>query len=329
MSADNVKNAQGALSSHQCEEAAERVIVSVPGSTANLGPGFDTLALALTVYAKLTFTILSKEKEELPFVTASGVDQESLNTVIPPFIFRILQEHIKLEPRLFKRLRLQVESQIPIGRGFGSSAAMVMATLWACDKLRNRQTEERSLLSRGTLIEGHPDNVAASLLGGLVVASISDDRRCVLARRLPWPEDWHLILVVPSYQLSTAKARSVLPRTVPHADAVYNVQRTALLLAAVQGKDEELLREALHDRLHEKYRAELAPELAVLKKELRGGPALGCVLSGAGSSVLVPVNERKKKDLLSQMEAWQKQEGTNSHILDLRADQKGLQELNV
>jgi homoserine kinase len=311
------------------QEALDKITIKVPGSTANLGPGFDTLALALTIYAKLTFTLLPEDEKGIPFVTASGADQKSLDSAIPRFMFKVLQERIKMEPQLLKRLRLNVESQIPIGRGFGSSAAMIMATLWASDRLLNRVPDKRSLLSRATAIEGHPDNVAASLLGGLVVASIADDHRTVLAHRLEWPEAWHLILVVPARQLPTVKARSVLPRTVPHEDAVYNVQRTALLLAAIQSKDEELLKEALHDRLHERYRSGLAPELEALRKQLRDSPALGCVLSGAGSSVLLPVNERKKKDLLQQIAIWQKHHGTDSHILDLKADQKGLEELNV
>ncbi|PWU00814.1 MAG: homoserine kinase [Candidatus Melainabacteria bacterium] len=309
--------------------STDSVTVEVPGSTANLGPGFDTLALALTIYARLTFTLLPENEKNAPFVAASGMDQSSLETAIPRFIFKVLQERIKMQPQIIKRLHLDVDSQIPIGRGFGSSAAMVMATLYASERLCKRVPDRQSLLSLGAAIEGHADNAAASLLGGLVVTSIADDRRTVLAKRLEWPEDWHLILVVPPRQLTTNKARSVLPKTVPYEDAVYNVQRTALLLAAIQNQDEELAREALHDRLHEKYRAELIPELEALKKEFRDSAAIGCVLSGAGSSVLMPVHEGKKKDLLKQITNWLKQQGMDSHILDLKVDEKGLKELNV
>lgn len=329
MSADKLKNNSGLQPSLASGNCQNKICIRVPGSSGNLGPGFDTLALALSVYAKLTFTILADDDENIPFVTAAGFDQKSLDTAIPRFMMRVLTERIEMDPHLLKRLRVNIESEIPIGRGFGSSAALVLAALWASDRIANRTPETRSLLYRATMIEGHPDNVAASLLGGLAVACVSDDRKTVLTHKLNWPEEWRLILVVPPYQLATAKARNAVPKSVPHRDAVYNVQRTALLLSAIQEKDEELLKEALYDRLHEKYRAELVPELANLKKELRDGPAIGCVLSGAGSSVLVLVNEGKKKELLEQIGSWQKQQSQESHILDLKADKAGLEELDV
>jgi homoserine kinase len=183
------------------------------------------------------------------------------------------------------------------------------------------------LLTHATAIDGHPDNVAASLLGGFTVATITQNKK-ILAQKLPWPKQWCPILVVPPYPLATSKARRSLPKTVSHTDADFNVQHVAALLAAVQTENEELLKEALHDRLHEDYRAELVPELNQLKKELQDSPALGCVLSGAGSSVLVLVNKNKKPEILKQIKNWQKQESPNSTLLDLKVDHKGLQELH-
>jgi homoserine kinase len=300
----------------------------VPGSAANLGPGFDTLALALGVHLKITIGVLAKDDEKVPFLTTTGGAAQDTSSRSPhSFVQKIMTEHLALDESQIKRMRILLDSQIPPARGFGSSAAISVGTLWTASKLNNRPLKQHELLARATAIDGHPDNAAASLLGGLAISAISGDKQKIHAHKLPWPEKWQPVLVKLPYRVATAMARKVLPKVVLHSDATYNVQHTALLLAAVQDESEELLKAALQDRLHEKYRAELIPELPSLRDYLHDGPALGCVLSGAGSSLLVLTHEKDKKEVVKQVVDWTQKHSPQSTILEPTVDQKGLQEV--
>jgi len=304
------------------------VSVRVPGSTANLGPGFDTLAVALRIYLKLTLTLLPHDDNRIPLVTTLDANQEHLGIAASNFVSKILKEHVKLEPQMLERIRVFIQSEIPIERGLGSSAAVTVGTLWAAAKLNSQIAKSSQLLTQAAIIEGHADNAAASLLGGLATVVNSGNEQTVVANKLAWPEKWEAILVIPARQVPTAEARRLLPNNIPYKDAIYNLQHTALLLAAVQQQSEELMRQALHDQLHEKYRSQLVPELNELKKQLDGGPALGCVLSGAGSSILVLAHINKKKEIIEQIELWRSSQSTSSDLLALGIDQAGLKELH-
>jgi homoserine kinase len=306
----------------------DSVSVRVPASTANLGPGFDTVALALGIYLKLTLTLLSENDERIPLVTSLDGDNESLGFSAYEFVSNILNEHVELESNILKRIRIFIQSEIPPERGLGSSAAVIVGILWAAAKLKGKVIKGSEILTQAAIIEGHADNAAASLLGGLVVVANSSDGKMVVAQKLVWPEKWEAILVIPARPVPTIEARRLLPENIPYTDAIYNLQHVALLLAAVQNESENLMHEALHDRLHEKYRSQLVPELAELKKQLSAGPALGCVLSGSGSSVLVLVQADNIKETVKKIELWQKTQNNQCDLLTLTVDQKGVQELN-
>src|SRR5262249_2753795 len=139
--------------------------------------------------------------------------------------------------------------------------------------------------------------LAASLLGGLVVSSTTEANPEITTQRITWPQSWHLIVLVPEYRLASPQARAVLPETVTMKNAIHNIQRSALLVAAVVNEDEEALKKALDDRLHESYRTALVPHLQPLKTYLSGQPILGCVLSGAGTGMIVFVNKRREQEV--------------------------------
>jgi homoserine kinase len=213
-----------------------------------------------------------------------------------------------------------------LGKGLGSSAAAVMGAVWAAFALNDSAAvpDHSTMLAEATALEGHSDNVSASLLGGMVVCSKSQRSRQIVTQKMLWPREWCPIAVVPPYVLSTKKSRSVLPRTVTREDAVHNIQKVSLLMAAVANRDEDALKEALHDKLHEPYRETLVPELPAVRKLLSDFPILGCVLSGAGSSILTLVNQRHRAQVLQCLNEWASNQQDAPDVLDLQVDQEGL-----
>lgn len=309
--------------------SGKRVSLLVPGSTANLGPGFDAVGLALTIYSRFTFEVLEERQKSPPLITLKGAIAQALPNNQNNLLFRILKDHWHLDPRLLAQIHITIETDIPLARGLGSSAAATIATLYASQLLAGDTLDKSRLLVEATAVEGHPDNVAASLLGGLVVSSPSEKSHSITAKRLNWPKQWQTIVVVPNYELATKKAREALPKQIPLVDAVYNVQKTALLMAAIVNQDDEALTEALQDKLHQPYRGPLIPEFALLKNHLRDLPILGCVISGAGPSLLIIVHLQHKQLVLNCLHDWSNANLNHPQILDLQVDNHGIQEINA
>lgn len=311
--------------------AVRKLTIKAPGSTANLGPGFDALALALSVNCTLHFEVLDSDDGGIPLITLKSKLLDDIPTDESNMIYQVISSSWRADPELLKRVRITIESDIPPGKGLGSSAAATIGAVCAAYALAGKEEDQKAILADGRAmlvdamkLEGHVDNISASLLGGLVACSYSENKHSVITQKLLWPPDWSPIVVVPPYVLSTKKSRSVLPQTVTREDAVNNVQRVSLLLAAVANKDEEAMTEALHDRLHEPYRLELVPELGALRKLLADYPIIGCVLSGAGSSILVLVNRRHRREVLQCLRDWAGGQPKPPEVLDLQVDQEGL-----
>jgi homoserine kinase len=311
--------------SHEGSEL-RRLTVKVPGSTANIGPGFDTLGLAFQLYCTLTFELLEENDRSVPLITLKG---KGVADALPKdqnnLIYTVLSNIWRNDRELLQLIRISIESDIPLGKGLGSSAAAIMGAVWAAHALIDQSIPDNSmLLQKATELEGHSDNVAASLLGGLVVVGRSQKTRKIIVQKLHWPSEWKTLLVVPNYVLSTKRARAILPRTVAREDAVHNVQKVSLLLSAVMNKDEEAMQEALLDRLHEPYRLQLCPELGTVRKLLSHMPVLGTTLSGAGSSIMVTVGQRHKGQVLEVLKDWAASQPQPCDVLDLSVAPKGL-----
>lgn len=257
--------------------------IVVPGSTSNLGPGFDALGLALQLRLRLRVIDLVDDGlgrvewrlGDLPLDGENLVETAlRWNASVGP-----AQEH---GPAALPSMVIGIDSEIPLKAGLGSSAAAIVAGR----RLRAAVLEGGSrgaLLADASALEGHPDNTSASILGGLVA---SGPRRNggVAAVAVPWPSAIRIVVATPRLALSTSSARAVLPAHVPFADAVLNVQHTALLLQALATGDHETVRDALSDRLHQPYRAPLVPGLA--RALTFDDPSiLGVFLSGAGPSI--------------------------------------------
>jgi homoserine kinase len=215
---------------------------------------------------------------------------------------------------------LRVENRIPIGRGLGSSAAAVLAGVAAADFLCRLDLSEAELLAAATEVEGHPDNVAAALLGGLV-ASVSAGT--VLSSRIEFAARWSIVVAIPDFALSTREARAALPAEVPHRDAVFNVQRAAFLIAQLARGRREGVREAMRDRLHQPYRSRLVPGLAEILA-LDGVPGLvGIALSGAGPSVLA-FADGEAEAIGARLRATFAAHGVSAEVRILEPDNAGL-----
>ena len=277
-----------------------KVSVKVPATSANLGPGFDCMGIALPVYNTVTIeeTVLPGTGVEINVIADSdAIDPMSLshipldeNSIIYKAV-ELLYNSIGQTP---SELKITIHSSIPVTRGLGSSSSVIVGALLAANELLGRPADEAALLSIATEIEGHPDNVAPAILGGLIIAAQEDDGS-ITYRKLEWPEEWAITVCVPDFELATEIARSVLPKEVPMKDAIFNAQRLAMLMYAVNTKDSELMKTALKDRLHQPYRMKLIPGLDKIMDNLKHiEDVLGCVISGAGSTILVI---SKKNDL--------------------------------
>lgn len=256
---------------------AEPAEIHVPGSIANLGPGFDTLAVAVNLYLSL----LVERREGMDQVSFQfvGCDPMGENLIEKAFA-HLRQEYARPLPSI----HVEVRSQIPPRSGLGSSAAATVAGLQLFEVVSGVSLGPTPLLAVAAALEGHADNVAAALLGGLTVSCQADDGT-VTAVSLPWPEAVRLLVLTPEFALTTVRAREVLPAQVPFRDAVSNMQRVALLLCALESEHPQSLREAMIDKLHQPYRKDIVPGLAELL-ELEHPKLLGVCLSGAGPSLV-------------------------------------------
>lgn len=255
---------------------SSEVEIKVPGSIANLGPGFDTLAVAVQLYLRLSVRTVPGN-DELRFRFLNG-ELDGENYVERAFRFAAGQRAAS-----FPSLDIDVESEIPAKAGLGSSAAATVAGLRLYEAIAG-PLPAQGLLNAACALEKHPDNVAAALLGGLTVSCQLPDRS-VFAVGLRWPEALGFIVLTPQLALPTAASRKALPKRISREDAVFNLQRVALLLQAVHSGDFSLLREALRDRLHQPCRQKLVPGLE-RALALEHPDLLGVCLSGAGPSLV-------------------------------------------
>jgi homoserine kinase len=246
--------------------------VKVPASSANLGPGYDVLAAALALQLEL-------EVEE---AGSFSVQAEGLSVPL---------DRSNLCVRAFESLRpadgiaFRIKSEIPPAAGLGSSAAAIVAGLLAADHLYELAQEPEDVLVKAAELEGHPDNVAAALYGGFVVATSSDG--AVTATRLDPPQGVEAVVVIPHAQVPTEEARRAIPEAVPLADAVANISAAAELVLGIQRSDLTLIGRGLADRLHQPHRAHLYPRSMEIVEEAPRMGAIGATISGAGPTVLV------------------------------------------
>jgi homoserine kinase len=288
--------------------------VKVPASTSNLGCGFDTFGLALSLYNEFFF-----ERSDRFIVEIEGegrhLPKDENNLLLKAYLKAC--EYFGKDP---KPTRVVQKNRIPTGRGLGSSATAIIGGITAFEVLHGEKLSQEKKLKLSLSMEPHPDNLFPALLGGFVI-SLWDGERLIYTK-LDFPEDIKVVVAVPDFELSTSMARSVLEQNVSLSDAVNNIQRASLMVACLCNKEYHLLKEAVKDRLHQPYRAKLIPGFfKVIDRAYQEG-ALAVFLSGAGPSV-ASFSNRNFENIGKAMVRAFEEEGITAKYLLLDVDQEG------
>jgi homoserine kinase len=289
--------------------SAKRITVRAPATTANLGPGFDCLGMALDLWAEV---VVSAAEEPLP---PPG----------PPLGGMVVEAAQRLFSHVGKRppgLSAEYSQEIPVARGLGASAVARAAGLLAANAVLGEPLEREEILALGTELEGHADNMAPVLFGGLQVAVREGDS--VFHAGLAAPRGLRAVLFVPDMEMPTRESRQALPDFLSREDAVYNIGRAALLVAALASGRVDLLDTATRDRLHQPARARVFPPMEAIFRAARQAGALGVFLSGGGSTVLA-LASKSDKDIAKAMVKAAAGEGTGGHTIITAPSNEGAQ----
>ena len=261
----------------------------VPASTANLGPGFDSLGMALPLFEGISMRAADQTRIQLYGGNLNGVAQDKSN-----LIYQTAQAVFDKAGVSLPELEIAIESDIPLASGLGSSAAAIIGALLAANELIGAPLSLDELFQMAAAMERHPDNVGTALFGGFVAAAWDGERAAAV--RLTPPTALEVLAAIPALEQAadkTKKARGALPRQVPMTDAVFNVSHSSLLTAALASGELAVLRHALRDRLHQPYRLGMVPGMAEVLQGAQDYGALGAVLSGAGPTLLLFVDRRE------------------------------------
>lgn len=294
------------------------VKIRVPGTSANCGPGFDCLGLAATIYNDLEFTLL---EEDSLTIEAHGDGAETIPTDEKNIVWKAARMVVERSGNAdkFKGAILKMNNQIPMSRGLGSSAAAIVAGLTAANEILEKPFGKKEILKFATEIEGHPDNVAPAIYGGFTISTV-DRGRVQTFSFLPKIK-LKLVVAVPEFHLSTRVARQVLPKSISIKDAVFNIGRASMLVAALMQGKENFLATAFDDALHQPYRTKLVPGMQEVFQAAKKAGALGVCLSGAGPCLMAFSAAQKQLEneiAVAMVQAFKKNEvQAAAMILDL------------
>lgn len=268
----------------------KQVTIRVPATTANLGPGFDAFGCALSLYTDVTFEETEDFGLEITGCDEAYTGPDNLAYTSYCAVLSSLNEEVR-------GVKIHIDAHIPICRGLGSSAALLVAGAMGANVLRGNRLSTQGLLNITNAMEGHPDNLAPAFYGGLTASMV--DSGLPVTVNFPLHPGWEFLALVPDFDLPTSLARSVLPEQVSRGDAIYNVSHGAMVLKALELGDEKLLRNGMQDRLHQNYRKKLIPDYEKIEALVRTTGAAFC-LSGAGPTLLCITRNSGLEEKLSK-----------------------------
>lgn len=292
--------------------------VIVPGTTANIGVGFDCLGAALTIYNEFQFTPLN-DSEKL-VITVEGEEAHRVITDKNNLLYRAFLKFYQHLDRIPPKVAIHTKLGVPLARGLGSSATAIVGGLMGANALAQNPLGIAEIRDLAVALEGHPDNVVPAILGNCQL-SVGDSGWQIT--EVPWHSDIVPVVAIPNFELSTEEARSVLPSTYSRSDAIFNISRMGLLLRGLATNHDGWLRMALEDKLHQPYRQKLIRGYAAVKEAAIANGAYGTVISGAGPTLLALCDRSLVSEVVTAMtDAW-KSEGVSPTVKSLALDSEG------
>jgi homoserine kinase len=295
------------------------VSVTVPATTANLGPGFDCIGAALSLYNQFKF---SRVDEGNLIISVTGAEAERVVTDDSNLVYQAFRELYKDIQHSPPSVKIEIDMDVPLARGLGSSATAIVGGLVGANVLAGTPLSQSQVMDLAIAMEGHPDNVVPALLGGCCLAATNIEQQWQICQ-VPWSEEVVPVVAIPDFELSTAQARQVLPTQVSRGDAIFNTAHLGLLLRGLETGKGDWLRAALQDKLHQPYRKSLIQDYDAVSEAACDAGAYGMVISGAGPTLLALCNTANAADVAVAMgNAWQAL-GVNATARSLSIDTQG------
>ncbi len=286
--------------------------VRVPATSANIGPGFDCLGIALSLYNTFYFEEINEG------LIIEGCEEQYCGD--DNLIFISMKKAFDKLDYKYKGIKIKIEDDVPMSRGLGSSASCIIGGIVGANQLTGGKLDNNQILELATAIEGHPDNIAPALLGGLTSAVQGEDK--IYYSKMNLSKDLSFHALIPDFKLSTKEARSVLPQDISRSNGVYNIGRTALLLSSLMNNEFNNLKEALNDKLHQPYRGKLIPNFDEIIKKCYDLEGLGVFLSGAGPTIMA-ISHRENISFSTNIKSFLNELEINWEVKDLSIDYKG------
>ncbi len=293
------------------------IIISIPATTANLGPGFDCIGVALNIYNEFKFTLTEDEVN----IKITGAEAHRLTTDKTNLLYKSYKEVYDHLGKEAPNVKIEINLNVPLSRGLGSSATAIVGGLIGGNYLAGNPLDLSEIISMAIAMEGHPDNVVPALLGKCQL-SIPKAGKWLICE-IPWHQDIIPVIAIPNFEVSTKGAREVLPEQITYQDAIFNIAHMGLLQRGLQTGEENWLRIALDDKLHQPYRKKLIQGYELVKSAAISAGAYGMVISGAGPALLALTNQIQVNAVVRAMKNSWESMGIMAEVRSLSIDTKG------
>ena len=302
------------------------VTVTVPGTTANIGPGFDCLGAALTLYNRVNVSRIpigeASDKTPTFTIQISGLSADNIGTDANNLAYQSFCKFYAHIGRPLPSIHMSIEVGVPLARGLGSSATAIVGGLLAANALEGSPLAQQEVMELAIALEGHPDNVVPALLGGCQLTTTTETGKWLVCE-VPWHPELIPVVAIPDFELSTAEARKVLPSNYSRADAIFNTAHMGLLMRALEIGNGEWLKAALQDRIHQPYRQTLIHHYEQIKEKAIAAGAYGMVISGAGPTLLALVGGDRADAVNHAMTTQWHAHGIEAQAKTLQIDHHG------